>query len=821
MFVVLKEDIQFAVTQFFRHPKFMLSIMLCLALGMGPNTALFSLINELLFSTVNVEQPHRLVSIGNNDGSEPGLFTRTTSHSDFLYFNERTESFKGMFATSTTSVSLYKDNKSNMITAQMVSSNYFDVLGRTAAMGKTFDVPDEFIVGTQPYVVLSHQMWHDRFQSDKAIVGKSITLNSYDYKVIGVMAPDFTGNIAVMMPDLWVSLTQAPQMRPDAPHMVTSPVNFWLQFYARLNDGVTIDQATQELRQMSDALVEQSEEKSPRSYYATDYETYGMLPKAGLQMMSAALMFIGSLILLLACASLAALLLSRATERRQEMAVRIAMGASRWDLVRQLLIEGLMLSLASGVLALLMTLWVRKYTLAMLPELPISISLSMPINAGVLVYVVCIATLATLLFALAPALQASRFDIMPALKDQPVAGSFEKSTSRLRSFFLVVQFTLSIALLISAGVAIRSMQKSTEVDPGFESKHLVVFNTQLAQYGFFSDEKEQLMQKLKQKFNTIEGIVDVGIARSAPFGFDRSFTSISVFDQAPEVDENGKKIRGKSYGYTRIDQDFFAATNIKVLEGRVFTEQDRDYVVPTVIINQAAAQVMFKGEPALGRYLQLPMSQDAFEVVGIVETIKHGSLGEEDTPFFYIPMAEDFGHGISIIMRTNKDPELIRKDIEAAIIEVEPLVTTDGIKTVAQMVSLIQLPLLLIAWLCGGLGILALILAIVGVYGSVAYSIQLRQQEVGVRLSLGATPNQLIWMLLQKGLLLALVGTVFGIGLAFAITNIMSIVLIGPAQDLASFIGVPLLLLLVTTFGILFPARRTCYREPMSVLRYE
>jgi ABC-type antimicrobial peptide transport system permease subunit len=240
-----------------------------------------------------------------------------------------------------------------------------------------------------------------------------------------------------------------------------------------------------------------------------------------------------------------------------------------------------------------------------------------------------------------------------------------------------------------------------------------------------------------------------------------------------------------------------------------------------VIINQAAAQELFGNEEALGKYLQISSDQDAFEIVGIVETIKHSSLGEDATPFVYLPLPETFGHGISFIMRTDRAPEQLIEQVEKAISAVEPMVALEGIKTIKEIIALIQLPLLLVAWLCGGLGVLALILAMVGVYGSVAYSIQMRQQEVGVRLALGATPNQLIWMLLKKGLLLAAIGAVLGILLAFGITSVMAIILVGQAQDPVAFIGVPVLLLLVTTAATLLPARRTSYRQPMAVLRYE
>ncbi|MCJ8274489.1 MAG: ADOP family duplicated permease [Psychrosphaera sp.] len=815
----LSQDIQFGLGQFYRRPKFMISIMLCLALGMGPNTALFSLINELLFATINVEQPERLVSIGYTEGSgEREMVLPPTSHRDYLYISQNSKTLKGSFATSISQVSLMKDEKASLIVSQMVSSSYFDVLGRAAQLGKTFDVPDEFIIGREPFVVLSQFFWQQKYQSDSAIIGNTLSLNGYDFKVIGVMPADFEGNAKGMIPDIWVPLAMAPQLRPDEPDMITDPNSYWLQFYARLADGQTMASATTELAALSKTLVSIDEESMPRSFYAAEFETYGILPQSGLKYLSAALMFIGSLILLLACASVAALLLARATERRQEMAVRLAMGASRWNIVRQLLVEGLLLSLASGAVALIMTLWIRKSIMSLIPDLPVTITLSMPIDGPVIGYVVLIATIATLLFGLAPALQATKFDIMPALKDQPVAGSFEQSTSRWRSFFLVTQFTLSIALLISAGVAIHSMQKATEVDPGFESQNVVVFRTLLSQYGFHGEEKEDVMQRLKSKFNDLEGVEEVGIARAAPFAMDRTGTIAMVFDENAADTANALPQR---INYVAIDQDYFSSLDIELLKGRNLSDEDRDYLSPVTVLNQAAAKLFFGEVEAVGKYLQISGDQDAYEVIGIVETVKNGTLGEDDKPFVYLPLEENVGHAITLIMRTSSDPQFLVDSIKTAISEVEPVIALEGISTMSELIAFIQLPLILIAALCGGLGVLALILAIVGVYGSVAYSIQLRQQEVGVRLALGATPNQLIWMLLKKGLLLALIGTVFGIALAFGITSVMSIVLVGPAQDPAAFIGVPLLLLAVSTAAILIPARRTSYREPMAVLRYE
>lgn len=815
------QDITFALGQFYRQPKFMASMVLCLALGMGPNTALFSLINELLLGKVDSPNPHQLVSLGytQGDGERP-MFLTPVSHHDHLYIAENSQHLTSSFVTSMGKASLYHQGKSTLVFKQLVSSSFFEVLEHKAALGKTFDVPERFTLGREPFVVLSHKFWQQQFVGDKDIINQTIVLNGFDFKVIGVMDANFKGSNLGMLPDFWVPMSMAAQMRPDSPNMISEPNNRWLQFHGRIKAGSSVDDLNNELQELSKALVEQSKNPTPRTYYATEFESFGPLPHTAIAMFSGALMFVGSLILLLACASVGALLLAKATARRQEIAVRLAMGASRFQVIRQLLIEGMILSLASGAISLIITLWMRKAMLGYLPELPVNITLSMPIDFTVLAYVICISALTTLIFALVPALQATKFNLMPVLKDQPVAGSVERDTSILRSIFLVVQFALSIALLIGAATAIKSLQQAAEVDVGFESKNVLVFNTLLSQYGFLGDEKEQVISNLKQQFSQVEGVQTVGLARQVPLGMDRSGTRAALFDQQSSNTQQSKDNTVR-INYTPVDDKFFTALDINFLQGRNFLPEDRDLISPVIVINEAAKALFFGQDNALGQYIQLSLNQQAFEVIGIVETVKSHSIGEQDLPFVYIPLSYDYGHAISFVIRTDSDASNYIDVIKQTIENTEAMIATDGISTISEIINFVKIPLLVIATLCGILGVLALILAIIGVYGGVSYSIQLRKQEVGVRLSLGASPNQLIWLLLRKGLLLALIGAVFGVALGFAITSIMSIVLIGPAQQFTTFAAVPALLIMVAAIAILVPAKRTAYQQPMTALRYD
>ncbi|NKB70934.1 MAG: FtsX-like permease family protein [Candidatus Latescibacteria bacterium] len=817
MFDSLWQDIRFGAGQIRRRPRLAGVIVLCLALGTGPNTAVFSLIHAVLMRPMDLHQPERLALVGGVDED----ILETVS---FPFYEELAAQggavFEGVMASSIFRASAGHADGAELIIAEAATSNYFEVLGVEAALGRTFVPAAEELPGRQPYVVLGHRYWSERFGADPRVIGRVLPLNGFDFEIVGVMPPTFNGTSSIFQPQMWVPVMMIGQIVPADSDRLTSRTSDWIFATGRLAEGVDLDRANQEIGRIAAGLAERFPDAYGNdSYQAQAYTQLG-LPVPEAVQWTAALVVLGfvGLILLVACASIAALMLARSTERYQEIAVRLGLGARRGRVVRQLLVESLLLSLAAGLLGLLMALWAFEFVPQLLPDnlpIPIQIGIDARLDGAVLAYTLLSAVVATLVAGLAPALRLARVDLFAVLKGQPESGGADAGTSRLRDLFLIGQFAVSVLLLAVGGLAFQSLQRTMAVDPGFASDRILLFPTDLALYGYAGEEQRQFADDLLEALAQVPGVEAATMARTPPMGFDRTGGTVAAFDEGMEM---GERMR---VNYSLVGTGYFAALGIDLLAGRAFTAEDRAYIEPVAVVNQALADTLFADGQALGQYLHFG-GDDAYRIVGVAANIANMGPGQIDVPFLYVPLALHFGHGLVYALRTEGAPRALVPAVEKVIRGADPAIALNSFQTMQDAMDFFLLPVRLLALLGGVLGGLALLLAGVGIFGAVSYSVRMRRREVGIRLALGGRPTGLVWLLMRSGLVVLAWGGGLGLVLALGAATALAHVLEGVnAVDPIVLVGTPLLLGAVGLAGVAWPAWRTVRLVPMAVLRYE
>jgi predicted permease len=812
----LWQDIQYGFVQMARRFKLSLTVIFCIALGIGPNTTLFSMFNSMLLNEPAVMAPEQLVTIHKHRPGKEGLPTFT--YPDLMDFNDQVAQLDGILGFSYQSASVSMDKGSEMLPVEIATSNFFDLLGVKPLHGDTFHSQNSQAPGSMPFVVLSHRFWQQRFGAEPNVVGSKIQINGSEMTIIGVMPADFTGALGAFSSKMWLPMVMMNIIDPDSPARLTARNDNWIIPVARLAAGATMASVNQEMAAIDLKLQAQYPETNEgNTHRAVSYSNIPFIPETARTMVVFGASLAVGLILLVACSSVAALLLSRATERRQEISVRLALGAPRYRVVRQLMIENLLLALVASVVGFIFSLWAVILFKQSLPaEIPFELSLDPSIDANMLLYTLGAAFLSSLLFGLVPALQATKTDLFSSLKEQPQAGGAQVQSSKLRSFFLITQFSLSVFLLVIAGLTIKGLHNSVNIDPGFDATKLLTFKTDLSLYGYLDDEKTVYSQLLNRELASIAGVESVVISRTPPMSGDKTATLVSPFNDAMEAGEETRTY------YSIITPGYFAAIGAKLNRGREFNINDQSYLSPKVIINQAMEKQLFPGADGMGKFISIPNSDDAFEIIAIAENIANSSIGNIDEPYLYIPLEQRFDHGLVYVIRTEKDPAILIDKIKAKITEINPNIALNMIETMTDTVTRSMFSLRALAIVTSGLGLLALLLAIIGTYGVVSYSVKLRQHEIGVRLSLGAQPNALVFMLMSTGLKLIIIGCVLGLGLSFVAGEMLSPMLtdVSP-RDPQIFLLVSLFMLSLSCLAIYFPARKTSRVDPMLALRYE
>ncbi len=813
MIETLLQDIRYGARVLASHKGFTVVAVLTLALGIGANTAIFSVVNELLLRPLPFRDAERIVMLW--EVTPEGRHQNTTSRANFLGWRDQSQSFDGVAAFSDQRLNLTGVGEPEEVSVQFASSGLFRILGVEPVVGRTF-AKEDVQQGSPQVAVLSYGFWQRRFGGDPRIIGKPITLNGAPFTVIGVMPQGFQWHIRSRSgtgrpAEIWTVLTM--------PAGEGAMRGRFLSVVARLKPGVSMEQAGAEMKTLEARL----ELDAPQFNKGYGVEIIPLREQFVGNVRPALWLLLGAVgfVLLIACANVANLLLARAAAREKEIALRTALGASRMRVVRQLLTESVLLAVLGSLLGLGFAWW-GIHALVMISPRDLVYIQDVGINLRVLGWTMAVSLVTGIVFGLAPALEATRLNLNDALKEGGKGSGGQSSRSgRLRSALVVAEVALALVLLVSAGLLVKSFARLQKVERGFDSENVLTMVVRLPEGKYKED--AQLVAFFRQataRIGALPGVRNVGMVNFLPlYGGLGSNTGFTIEGKpAPPIGE------GPSTNVRVADAGYFGAMGIPLLRGRNFTNVEANEARHVVIISELMARKHFPGEDPIGKRIDVAMFEKPTptEIVGIVGDVKYDSLTDEVLPTVYFPHPELTYPFMTLVIRTDGDPAALAPAVEREIRAIDPDQPVSDVRTMNQVmadtVARARFNTLLLGLFAG----LATLLAAVGIFGVMNYSVTLRTREIGLRMALGAEPRQVLMLILKQGLFLTLIGIGVGLVGALMLTRIMSGLLFGvDATDPATFTAIVLLLALVSLIACYIPARRATRVDPMIALRYE
>ena len=801
----LFSDIRFGARMLLKSKMTTIIALLALTLGIGANTAIFSVVNAVLLRSFPYADPEQIVLVWEKrqDGRTDQNVINLGNFSDW---KEQNQVFSDMAVFFDRAINLTSDGEPEEVPVQFATTNLFSVLGTNPVLGRTFLADDGG--PERPVTVISHALWQRRFGGDKQIVGRQITLNNQPTTVIGVMPAGFGWHIQkgtqVSKPaDIWLPFQINNELRARRGRFASA--------VARLKPNVTIQQAQKEMDTIGARLAQQY----PLFNTLWGVNVVPLRTQFTGEIRTRLLILLGAvgLVLLIACANVANLLLARASARRKEIAVRAGLGASRWRITRQLLTESLMLSVIGSTLGIMVAWWGTKALVALSPPALIDVQ-RVRVNLPVLLFTLGLAVITGLLFGLAPALEATRVDLQDSLKEggKNVGGGGH----RLRSGFVITQVALALVLLVCAGLMVRSLNRLQSVDPGFNAQNLLTVRVTLRY-----EEQTKRIDFFKQaiaRMKAIPGVAAAGAINTPPFTGLYSGTTVEVDGQDLPPDQELKT------GVCVTDANYFQAMQIPLKQGRLYTEQEATEMRHVVLVNEAFVKKNLGGGNPLGRQLTIYMKNENVpsEIIGVVGDHKHLGLDTAVEPVAYWPHPELVYPGMTIVLRTKGDASAVAPAARAVIRELDPLQPIGEISTMESLLSTSVARSRFTASLLAVFSIVALVMAAVGIYGVMSYSVLQRTHEIGVRMALGAQRFDVLKLVVSKGVVLALIGVGVGLGASLAATRLLSSMLFEvTTTDAVTFAGVSVGLFVVTLLACYLPARRATRVDPLKALRYE
>ena len=817
----LFQDIRFGVRMLIKNPAVTAVAVLTLALGIGANAAIFSGVSAFILRQLPVPDADHLVRPV--ELSEDRGMADEVSYPDFADYRNQSTVFEAMTAEDMLQVALDSDSQSDVIWGQAVSGSYFDVVRIKPTMGRVFLPEEDNVAGARPVVVMSHSLWQRRFGSDANIVGKKIRLSNRAYEVIGVTPESFTGSKFALSMDFWVPMAMVEELR-QSPGLLSDRGSHWMNVLARLKPGVTLDQATAEMQAIAARLNKAyPNDRASSTSAKVETEVDGRWEEVATVMKSAGAiaMAIVGLILLIACANVANLMLARGAARRKEIGIRLALGASRVRLVRQLLTESLLLSLLGGGLGLLLAFWVTDLMEGFVPVLQYNIVanfFALDSRALVFTFVISIAT--GLVFGLAPALHSSNPQVVPILKGDLTAN--ERARGRrfsLRPTLVVVQVALSLAVLVCGGLFIKSFRQAQTMDPGFGTKEALIAVLDPELVGYDTERSRNFFRQVTERMSSLPGVQSVATARLLPLG-DSSNSNGPILKEGETLPRGSA---GRTIMTTVISAGYFRTMQIPMVDGRDFDDRDHAKAQRVVIVNQQMANMLWPGDSAVGKRIFIGAeSRDALEVVGVVKTGKYNTLAEDPKPFFYYPMTQRRPASMAVVMRTNVDPRGLAASLRKEVQNIDGSVPVSSVKTMNEHLTYALWAPNMAASFSLAFGVLAILLSAVGLYSVMAYVVSQRTREVGIRMALGANRADVLKMITVQGMRLAVIGVAIGLVLSLGLARALSSLLIGVSgYDVTTFVIVSALLVLVALIACYLPARRATKIDPLVALRYE
>jgi len=810
----LVDDLRYAVRLLLKNPVFTGVVVLTLALGIGLNTAVFSVIDGLLLRPLpGARAANELVQVYRTYRGDMLFGSNSIPH--YRDLRERSgDTFSGVSLWTFETMNLGAGGRNERVLGVIASANHFSVLGVNAALGRTFVPAEDTGRGAHPVAVLSWSTWKGAFGGDPGIVGRTFVLNGRSYSVVGVAPQEFRGALPLVIPALWVPLTQFDDVRPGSREQYTARGSNSFSVIARLKPGVTLAQANEHMKALIAGL---------RAEHPQDYDQSGinlvLQSEAGIHPMfrsaqvalSSVVMAVVGMLLLIACVNVANLFLARARDRAREMAIRLSLGARRSRLVQQLLTESLLFAGASGLAGIGLAWWVIR--LANRIRLPMSVDFSADLHLSPLViaFAFSISLVTGLLFGLAPALQATKPSLIPALKGEAPAG---QSRSRASKGLVVAQMALSIVLLVSAGLFLRDLQNATTVDKGFVAENLLIADLAPGLQGYNRARSEELYRRLRETLMSRPNVKAVGYTAIVPLGLNESDSDVEITGYTPARNEN------MSLQVNWVTPGYFEAMGIPMKEGRGFTDRDDSTSVRVMVVNEQMATKYWAGASPIGRTVKYGGKEHT--VVGVVPTGKYQRLGEPPTPFYYLAQAQHWNEAMSVVIRTTGDPLAVAPALRSAAAAFDETLPVSDIRTMTRHLGIALMPARLAGAALGVFGLLGLVLASIGMYGVMAYTVSQRRREIGIRMAIGAAGRDVVGMIMRQGLTLVLIGAAIGIAGALGASRLLRGILYSPSViDPLTFAGVPLLLTAVAALASWMPARRASAVDPLEALRQE
>ena len=807
-------DARYAVRRLMARPAFTGIAVLSLALGIGANSAMFTLINDVILRKPPISHPEQLVEIYRSD---PNFRWNVFSEPDVADLRRGATALDGIASSKMSFAPYEAGGRTLKLTTELVSAEYFQVLGLRPAHGRLIEPADAPAPGLGAVVVLSDRFWRKAFGGDPSIVGRPIRLNGASYDVLGILPPEYTGRFRAIRTDIYLPVMMVDRFEHSMTSQLVDRDNSGTFVVARLKQGVSLRQAQVEIDRVAGDLKAQH-----LNGWQSDVKVV-VLPKADviisppvdevLVPVAGMLMLVVGLVLVIACANLAGFLLARAVDRRKEIAVRLALGATRAQLITQLLVETVLLALGGGLLGVVLGRLALRAVLSSNFPLPVTIDLALTLDWRVLGFSVAISVAAGLVFGLMPALQSTRMELASVIRDETTGGGRQRWA--LRHLLVGGQVAVSMVLLVIAGLFIRSLGAARNVDPGFGARPAGII--WLAAGGDQSrSEAAQIAGRLVRRFAEIPGVDAVGMASNLHLNaLSTQGRDINVEGIEPPPGRTSHNVDAAA-----IDTGFIAAAGLTLVAGRNLTMQDADSVIRAALVNEAFAARFFPGRSALGQRFRNGERQ--VEIAGIVKDAKIRSLSEAPRPFIYTPMTETWGDPIWYVARTTGSAEQAVAAMRRAATEVDSRIFAMQSGTLQGFISTQAYPLKMGATALMAFAVLAMVMACIGLYGAVSYAVAQRSREVGIRLSLGAGPASVVRLLLWGGLRLVLSGAGVGIVLALVVGKLLEGLLFGvKAFDPVTFVLVPLLLIGVAAVAAWVPARRAGLVSPVTALKSE
>lgn len=807
----LLQDIRYGLRTLAKKPGFTFVAVLTLGLGIGANTAIFSLVNTVLLRPLPIAKPEQVVTL--NSGTPGRGFFPLMGYAEYKDYRDRNQALAGLAAASMAPVGLSNNGINERIWGLHVTGNYFNLLGVGAAIGRVITPEDDLTPEAHPVVMLSYQCWQRRFGADPQIIGRSLLISGRNYTVIGITPPEFRGTELAFAPELWFPMMMKPGIEGSSGSLNRRfpPVSI----LGRLKEGMSWAQAESALNLIATQLGHDYPETKGQIIVLTRPGLFGAAMRGTVITFTAVAMGVVVLVLLLACTNLVNMLLARASERHREIAIRLAIGAGRSRVLRQLLTESVLLALLGSAFGMALIYTAVEFARFKLPVFFGFTPIELQIDWRVLVFTLALSLLTGVLLGMLPGLQATRPDLIPVLKNESTLGGYRRS--RLRNVLVVAQMSLSLVLLLCAGLVLRGLLRAQQIDPGFNPEQAVEVSFDLGVQQYDRERGREFQRQALDRVRSLPGLQAAALTTHAPLTSGESGGK-AVFIQG---DESKPANQAPIVLTTSISLDYFRTMETRLLQGRDFTAQDDAQNPPVAIVNQAFARRFWSGENPIGKRFNFTTGK-WIEIVGVAQDGKYSSLGEQPNPYVYLPLAQNYESKVTLIARSAGDPNLLTATIRKEIQGLDENLPLYDVRTMLEHMDLPLAPARAAATALGGFGALALVLAAVGIFGVTSNAVTQRTREIGVRIALGANSKEIFKLIVGQGALL--VGTGVGIGLVGAVlgTRLLTNLLFGVSSlDSLTFIVVTALLAATAFVACYLPARRAIRVDPMVALRQE